>query len=385
MNKKKKTRYCLSAILVIALLAGTLTGCVGECVGIGFQPDGSCSYSMKYMIEKSMYNYASLSDDKDISLLEGGLLGSGDFQTGTENINGKEYYTYSRDFTFADYNALTDFLTKGASYREGLKKGSKKPKAYSDISDPPFSSLTMDESGFVGKINPKGDMALFMEEMDGTTVSSVKKLGYDSVAAYYKSLGMLLDITVTLPVAVVESNGAAVDKTVSWDMESIPVDGKLIAATAGNPISADTVPPTISGVKHNGTCGTGKITGKDDVSLKALILDGIRQPTDTVSIDTSGRHTITLIDANNNSTTVDFKVDAKKPKITGAKNGRLYKRSVTLRFSDDSGIRYVTVNGKKIKSKKKVTLKKTKIYTVRAVDKYGNSTSLYFGIKKNHK
>lgn len=382
MNPVKKKRHCLSAILVLVLVAGTLTGCMGEHVSIGFQPDGSCSYSMKYMFEKSMYNYTSLSVDEDISMLEEGILGSGDFQKATENINGKEYYTYSRNFTFPDYNALTDFLTKGASYREGLKKDSKRPKAYSDMSDPPFSSIALDASGFVGKINPKGELSLFTEMMDGGSNATIKKLGYDSVAAYNKSLGMQLDVSVTLPAAVVESNGSAAGNTVSWDLEIIPADGKLIAATAGNPISSDTTPPTISGVKQNGTCGIGMITGKDDVSLKALILDGIRQTTDKVSIQKSGRHTITLIDANNNSTTVEFQVDAKGPKIKGAKNGRVYKRPVTLKFSDASGIRYVTVNGKKIKSKKKVTLKKKTIYRVVAVDKHGNATALYFGIGK---
>lgn len=385
MKKIRRSKKYLAVTLIFVLLVGTMTGCMGERAAISFREDGTCGYSMKYMFEKTMYDYMVVSEalEPNSSSDDLSIFQSGDFQTGTENINGKDYYIFSRDFSFANYNEMIDFLTKGASYRSGLQKNSLKPKCYDDITDAPFSSIAMDASGFVGKINPDGEFSILSDnDMGDVDPSSMLSLGYDSIAAYYKSLGILLDFTVTLPMIVTESNGVVADKTVSWALESIPADGKLIAAASGNPFSTDITPPTIDGVRENGLYGTVKITGKDDVSLKSLILDGVSQNTDTILVGTPGKHTVTATDYNNNSTTVNFRLDGQKPKIKGAKNGKTYKRPVTLRFSDNVGIKYVAVNGKKIKSKKKVTLKKDGKYTVLVVDKCYNYDGLTFRIKK---
>lgn len=74
------------------------------------------------------------------------------------------------------------------------------------------------------------------------------------------------------------------------------------------------------------------------------------------------------------------KPDMTKPTITGVKNGKTYKKAVTIKFSDKSGIRKATLNGKKIKSGTKV--KKNGSYTLIVTDKAGNSRIVRFKIRK---
>lgn len=83
--------------------------------------------------------------------------------------------------------------------------------------------------------------------------------------------------------------------------------------------------------------------------------------------------------------TVTFTVDKKKPVISGAKNGKTYKKKVTLKFKDTlSGIKSVTVNGKKISAKKYngYTIKKAGKYKIVVKDKAGNKTVSTIKIKK---
>lgn len=82
--------------------------------------------------------------------------------------------------------------------------------------------------------------------------------------------------------------------------------------------------------------------------------------------------------------TVTFTVDKKKPTISGAKNGKTYKK-VTLKFKDNlSGIKSVTVNGKKISANKYngYTIKKAGKYKIVVTDKAGNKTTMTIKIKK---
>lgn len=72
--------------------------------------------------------------------------------------------------------------------------------------------------------------------------------------------------------------------------------------------------------------------------------------------------------------------DTTKPKVSGVKNGMTYSKAVTIKFSDkDSGIKSAKLNGKAIKSGKKVT--KNGSYTLVVADKAGNKTTVKFKIK----
>ena len=71
--------------------------------------------------------------------------------------------------------------------------------------------------------------------------------------------------------------------------------------------------------------------------------------------------------------------DKKKPTVKGVKNKKTYKRKVKIKFFDKSGIKKATLNGKRIKSGKKVS-KKGK-YKLIVIDKAGNKRVIKFKIK----
>ena len=104
----------------------------------------------------------------------------------------------------------------------------------------------------------------------------------------------------------------------------------------------------------------------------------------TVKVKTNATYTFMLEDTEGNRYSKTVKVnglDKKKPVVTGVKNKKTYKKTVTIKFSDkQTGIKSATLNGKKIKNKKKVS--KNGSYSLVVRDKAGNKTTIKFKIKK---
>jgi hypothetical protein len=74
-------------------------------------------------------------------------------------------------------------------------------------------------------------------------------------------------------------------------------------------------------------------------------------------------------------------IDTTKPTVSGVANGKTYKKAVTIKFSDQgSGIKSATLNGKKIKTGKKVSANGT--YKLVVTDNAGNKKTVKFTIKK---
>ena len=93
-------------------------------------------------------------------------------------------------------------------------------------------------------------------------------------------------------------------------------------------------------------------------------------------------------DTTSNNPSDSTKKDKKKPTVKGVKNNKTYKKTVKIKVSDKSGIKKVTLNGKKMKVSKfkkgyKITRKKsTKNYILKVWDKAGNKRVVKFKIKK---
>lgn len=111
--------------------------------------------------------------------------------------------------------------------------------------------------------------------------------------------------------------------------------------------------------------------------------------TTTEATTTTQAHVIQVPQANSSTqnivspvtpSTTQVPKDKIKPSVKGVKNKKVYKKAVTIKFSDkQSGIKKATLNGKKIKSGKKV--KKNGKYTLKVYDKAGNCTTVKFTIK----
>lgn len=366
-------------ILALTLMVGMLTGCMGQGYTMAVNVDGTCSYAVKYLYEQSMYQTLAASGDVSSSVLE-----SGDFEKGTETIGGSTYLTYTRTFQFQNTEEMKAFLTNDTTYNNTMMKDSKNPSAYKTAGmTAPFVTLTLDATTFIGAMSEDQQLAS-SGQSTATDVSGASQdmEGYSSINEYYKAMGLIIDVSITLPAAITESNGTVSGNTATWNISTLPDDSKLIAVTAGNPITGDTVAPTITGAKNNGLYKKPvTLTASDDVNLKEFSVNGIRYNMTKLMVSQNGKYTATAVDANNNTTTIQFQIDTKKPKIKGIKSGKIYKKGVTLRFSDNVGVKSVKVNGKNA-NKKKVTLKKQGQYVVKVTDKAGNVTKVKFRIKK---
>lgn len=386
MKKTKKKLSCL--MLTLILMVGALTGCMGQGVALTLNADGTCSYTVKYLYEKQTFE-TSLSQSANTSPLM-----STDFTRGEENINGMTYITFSRQLSFANTEVMKSTLTDLNTYISKLKEGSANAALYTTetITAAPFSEMTLDGSTFTAKVTSTSDSMTSSMSSDMSKISSsasyaeigkidTKSLnGYDSVYAYMKSCGLIMDYAITFPANVTESNGTINGATASWSTDNLPADSKLIAVTAGNPLSADTEAPVISGVKNNGLYNKAvKLTITDNVNVKSVTVNGIAIGNTSLKASVNKTYKITVADAQGNVSSVTFRVDRKKPVIKGIKNGKKVTKPVTLKFKDNVKVKSVTINGKKAGTKKAV-LKKKGRYAVKVKDTAGNVSKVVFRI-----
>lgn len=385
--KKGKVLQCLLGSLLLVIC---LTGCLGQKTETVIRADGTCSYKYTYLYDKSMFDKLESTGGMDDSARE---LSSGDYVKEVVNIKGTPYYSFSRNFEFHNVNELKAFLTEDETYYRKITADSKDASQYDKSSHTaPYSSITLDSSTFIGvlkdsildesleKDSKSGNASKSKETID---VSDTDLKGSKSVGEMYEKLGLVVEVSITLPSTITESNGKVQGNTATWNINDLPDDGKLIAVTGNNPIlSSDKTPPVIKGVKNRGLYNkTVKVTAQDNVCMKELRLNGARYHTSVFRVGQSDSYTLTAEDASHNKTTVRFKIDKKKPTIKGAKNGKRYRKNVILRFSDKNGIRNVQINGKK-KVTKKTVLKKNGKYIVKVTDKAGNTSTVRFWINK---
>lgn len=147
----------------------------------------------------------------------------------------------------------------------------------------------------------------------------------------------------------------------------------------------DKTAPVVKGVENGGIYKAGTDIEVEDLTSVTGTLNG-KKLTDSdieegFECSDTGKYTLTLRDAAGNSSTTKFTIDGVKPKVTGVKNGKYYNKTKKIKFSDKgTGIEKATLNGKAVKSGKKVS--KTGRYTLKVYDKAGNCTTTKFYLDK---
>lgn len=182
---------------------------------------------------------------------------------------------------------------------------------------------------------------------------------------------------VNMPNEIVLTNGELSNgnKTVTFDFAKLANEKKIYAYAKG----AQEI------VEFNGVDGKyikAKKVALDTVDkVKKITVNGKTVSGKmTFSAAEDGQYKVVAKTANSTIKQTFIK-DTKAPTIKGVKNKKTYKKAVTIKFSDaTSGIKSATLNGKKIKSGKKV--KKNGTYTLVITDKAGNSKTVKFTIKK---
>ena len=142
----------------------------------------------------------------------------------------------------------------------------------------------------------------------------------------------------------------------------------------------DDTKPTISGVTNGKYYNQTKtIKFSDKRGIKSATLNGKAVKSGT-KVGRTGKYTLKVTDKAGNIRQATFVIDKVNPTITGVTNGKTYRSTRTIKFSDKYGVKTATLNGNTIRSGKKVS--RPGKYTVRVTDKSGNIRTVKFTIKK---
>jgi uncharacterized lipoprotein NlpE involved in copper resistance len=245
---------------------------------------------------------------------------------------------------------------------------------------------------------------------DADLDEAMKKID-DLTASLYN---IMVVRTITLPNEIVYTNGElSLDKksaTFKGTINEIIASGGWYAMTAaGYEIyNNDTVAPSVQGVASGDYLpNLNTVFAEDNVAVLSYDINGVEyqigQSGDTYIYTPvkapgaeskeglkEGENTLTVTDVKGNKTAITFNYDITSPVISGAKNGKTYKKSRTVKVYDAQGVKKIAVNGKVKnldnlkKSGNKYSIKATKKgkNTIKVMDNAGNVTKITFKIKK---
>ncbi len=366
----------VNAVIACLLVVFMLTGCAGVEMNMQVNEDGTCRFAVTYCYQQSLYE--NMKREKPA-----------DFEQGSKEINGKTYLTFRRELTFSSIEEMKSALENNTAYINALKNGSQAPEQYKeDQYSAPFENVTLTKDTFIGKLRQANLSSTTRTKQTGNGVTDISSMvngasGNISMAEYYKMYGVVMDISISLPQPIRESNGQIEGNQAKWTVDNMPADEKLIAVSSDQSIFAgDKEAPVIRGVKNNtATRNPVVVHISDNVCVKDVRINGKSYFVSDFQISKQGKFQIKAIDTNGNSSTVKFTIDRWGPNIYGVKNKKVYRKKVKLSFFDNCGIKYIKVNGKKQKARKKLVIRKKGKNTVIACDKAGNQSKVVFTIK----
>jgi hypothetical protein len=227
------------------------------------------------------------------------------------------------------------------------------------------SGLRFSESEFAVKTP-----ALINELATYKLDENVKQKNY--IKELYKTMTLTFSITFSYPITYIDSHGSidptnpnkAIWKGNYYDIYS----WKTICARCNNGIK-------VRGVAQGAL--TRKTVKLSYAGVKSATVNGKKLK--SKKFTKSGTYNVILRSANGNQQTVYFTIDKEKPLISGVKNGKTYKKYVSINLWDKNEIKSATLNGKNTKYKFFVT-KKGK-YVLKVTDYAGNVKKVKFRLK----
>lgn len=362
----------LSLFLTI-MMTVTLTGCFGLDTGIQIKSDGSGIVSYCYMIDSGVNKYF-MSDPK----MKKELNGLTDFKQTKKMYDDCYYVCYTKEASFSSPEELKRILTDSNTFSKlFIPESIEEDEDYYDkeddtsaASDIMFSSVDVGADHFQAVVS--SDSSSYQDDNDDN----------DELDNLQNSFFRLVNITFDKEITY--TNGTLSDdkKTASWKLGLYEdYDVLLQATTSGKDAFAkDTKAPDIYPVKDGKYYPSYvNILVTDDLGVKSVTCNG-KKVTADYTVYNEGKYVIEAEDHFGNKAKKTFYIDMQKPKISGVKNGATYKSERTIRFSDKYGVKSATLNGKTIKSGKKVS--KNGKYKLVVKDQAGNTTRATFTIKK---
>lgn len=208
-----------------------------------------------------------------------------------------------------------------------------------------------------------------------------EKTGIDSSQMVDKLLSSVNGkLIVHMPSEIINTNGTlSADKKTATFVFSF-ADGDITLYAYAKKSNSNSSGINID-VADDGYTTKNSININTSDNIRSITVNGDEVDADKkVTVKKDGVYNITVVTESGEES---FRItrDAKKPKVKGVSNGKTYTKTVKIKFSDaTSGIKSATLNGKAIKSGKKV--KSSGKYTLVVTDNAGNKKTVEFEIKK---
>lgn len=357
IKEKVKKELCL--LLAVMLLATMLIGCSSISTAV-INEDASGSYEEALTLPKTMWD----------------MLFS---ESGTENTLTSYLKTAYPSATVKiedadDAGTAVKKLTMNMDFKNTAEF--QQLMSSMDMTSVKFSNKYFSRSGIYMPLEDTEDASM-LDQLGTLFPGSEEIMGSLTDSLTDSDIRM----TITFPYPVTDTNGKtqADGKTVVWDYKELE-DTERIYATFGTQ-DAKSV-PSYSGAANGKNYNTGvTLTVNSKNLLDEVTVNDKTTQSDYLFLSADGFYNITATDVNGGAKSIKFRIDTVKPTIKGAANGRTYKTTRTITFSDKgSGIQKATLNGKGIKSGTKITKKGS--YTLSVTDKAGNVKTIKFKISK---
>lgn len=270
--------------------------------------------------------------------------------------------------SYADLMSQMEFTYKGTQMINGVSNSIYTSTDTMTAQETKSSFVELSAERAVYDISQQAETAT--EQASGATDGDINDMGF-----FY--------MTITYPFAVGKANGEiqADGCTVKYDIKTLQNQkvSRLYALSKSALAASDKI--TIQGAKDKKAYRksiTIQVGAKSAVT--SFTVNGKQQPNNKFTADKNGKYKVVVQTATGLKKQISFCIDKQKP-TTNIKNKKTYKKTVKITFKDKiSGIKKATLNGKKIKSGKKV--KKNGKYTLKLYDKAGNVKTVKFTIKK---
>lgn len=247
-----------------------------------------------------------------------------------------------------------------------------------DLSDPTLGSVSENGSRITATTFYLS-LADEKEDLNSADIGEFEELGFDRNTINDIIGNTTIKYIVTMPKEIVFTNGklSKDKKTVTFDLSPKSIENATSDFYAYTKDAKDII--TLGNV--DGKYATGK---KVEIStpdkIKKITVNGKKISKNYFSTKKDGKYEVVVTTKNSKLNQTVIK-DSTAPTVKGVKNGETYKKTVTIKFSDaTSGIKSAKLNGKTIKSGKKV--KSAGTYTLVVTDKAGNKSTIKFTIKK---
>ena len=359
MKLTKIKKLLLTTVLAIAAVA--FTGC-GEAVKseVAFNADNTVNYSVSAGFDVEAWEMLAAMSETTVDEVMKEFEAQG-AKISEEVIDGLTY----KLLTQAESNV-------SISYTEDLLS-----EIYSDIclqDNYWYATLDMSE-----KSTGYDDMP----QLSG----AIDNYGSDTEMKFYHTFSMMFNAPVTATNGIIDP---ANPNHVTWVHTDATKKIVMYATTESVTATAKT-----NSVKNNKYYKSNKTITVQNPESVAKMTIAKKSATDGMALNpknikpgyvvkASAGYELKIWSKDGKCQTVNFTIDKKKPVISGAKDGKTYKK-VTLRFKDTlSGVKSVTVNGKKVSAKKYNSYKITKPgrYKIVVKDKAGNQKKITIKIKK---